>query len=58
MLILTLKSEQAVTVGDNIVVKVGQINGESVKLIFTAPKEIPILRNNAQKRDRKEAHRP
>ncbi len=45
MLIITRKMDQAVHLGDNITVEVLEIKGNQVRLGFTAPPEIHILRD-------------
>lgn len=44
MLVLTIKTDGIVKLGDNIEVMVVKINDGSVRLGFTAPKEIGIVR--------------
>ncbi len=44
MLVLTRKTEEAVQIGDDIAVKVVEIRGDQVRLGITAPRHIPVLR--------------
>lgn len=44
MLALTRKVGERIVIGDNIVVTVTSIKGESVRMTFEAPKEIKIYR--------------
>lgn len=55
MLMLTRKPGQKVFVGDSIEVVVLEVNGNQVKLGFTAPKEVNIVREEVLKREIKEA---
>lgn len=55
MLILSRKEGEGVNIGDNISVKVVEINDGVVKLGFEAPEEIMILRDEL-KNDVKEAN--
>lgn len=49
MLVLTLKSGQSVTIGDDIKVTFLRRTGtDSVNIGFDAPKDIPVLRLNAK----------
>lgn len=50
MLCLTRSVEQKVTINGNIVVTVLGINEGKVRLGFEAPKEVPIVRDNAKRR--------
>jgi carbon storage regulator len=47
MLGLTRKVGQRIRIGDDIVVEVEQIRGSYVKLGIEAPREVPILRDDA-----------
>lgn len=44
MLILTRREGQSVQIGDNIVVRVMELNDGSVRLAIDAPREVSILR--------------
>ena len=44
MLVLTRKTDESITIGNNIKVSVLEIKGTQVKLGIQAPKEIPINR--------------
>ncbi len=55
MLVLARLFGESVTIGDDIVVEVVEISRGKVKLGFTAPPEIPIHREEAKCRERKEA---
>lgn len=44
MLVLTRKLEEAVQIGDDITVKVIEVRGDQVRLGITAPRHIPVLR--------------
>jgi len=45
MLVLARKLDQAITIGDDIVIKVVSINKGVIKLGIEAPQEIAIVRN-------------
>lgn len=45
MLVLTRRVDEAVAIGDSIVVTVLAIEGDRVKIGISAPREIPILRH-------------
>lgn len=44
MLILTRKFDQRIVIGSDIVITVLRINGDEVRLGITAPKSVPIHR--------------
>ncbi len=44
MLVLTRKIEEEIKIGDNIVIKVLDVEGSSVKIGIDAPRDIVILR--------------
>jgi carbon storage regulator len=44
MLALTRKSGESIIIGDNIVVTVVEVKGDSVRLAIEAPKEVKIYR--------------
>lgn len=50
MLVLSRKDGQRVMVGPNLVITVLEIRGDSVKLGFDAPAEIPIHREEVHRR--------
>lgn len=50
MLCLTRSVEQKITINGNIVVTVLGINEGKVRLGFEAPKEVPIIRDNAKRK--------
>jgi carbon storage regulator len=55
MLVLTGKERDSVTIGHGIVVTVLAVKGKQVRLGFTAPAEIPIVRADAKNKQRKGA---
>lgn len=50
MLILSRNKEQEFKIGDNITVKILEVNGKQVKIGIEAPKEINIVRTELIKR--------
>lgn len=50
MLTLRLKTGEYLTIGENIVVKIAQQNGDSVELSIQAPREVSILRGKVAQR--------
>lgn len=44
MLVLARKVDESIVIGDSIVLTVLAIEGDSVKLGITAPRDVPILR--------------
>lgn len=50
LLVLTRKPGQTLFIGDNIEVKVLEVNGNQVRLGMTAPDEVHILREELRER--------
>lgn len=48
MLVLTNKPGDTITIGNVVGLKIISVNGKDVKLGFSAPREIPIVRDNAK----------
>jgi carbon storage regulator len=44
MLVLSRKKDEAIVVGDNVVITVVEIRGDKVRLGIEAPKEVPVHR--------------
>lgn len=45
MLVLTRKLGESIVINGNIVVTVHQLKGNTVRLAFEAPKDVPIVRS-------------
>jgi len=45
MLVLTRKSNQSIMIGDDIEVSVLSVMGEKVRIGISAPRDIPVFRN-------------
>ncbi|MCF7802879.1 MAG: carbon storage regulator CsrA [Candidatus Marinimicrobia bacterium] len=45
MLVLTRQKEESIIIGQDIVVKVLEVQGDSVKLGIEAPRSVPIVRS-------------
>jgi len=50
MLCLNLAPGEYLTIGENVVVQVDRVSGESCKLMIQAPREIPVLRGEVLER--------
>lgn len=55
MLVLTRKPGQSIMIGDGVEVQVLSVAGEKVRLGITAPREVPIFRNEVYERIEAEA---
>lgn len=44
MLILSRKLNEAITIGDDVVITILQIRGDAVRIGITAPKDVPVHR--------------
>ena len=51
MLVLMRRVGESITIGDNIVVKVLDVQGQKVQLGVDAPKDVKVLRPELQDRD-------
>jgi len=49
-LVLTRRPGQKIVIGDDIVVEVHLVTGNRVKLLITAPREIPVNRGEVAER--------
>ncbi len=50
MLVLTRKPGQSIMIGDGVEVQVLSVAGEKVRLGITAPRDVPIFRNEVYER--------
>jgi carbon storage regulator len=50
MLVLSRRVGESVLIGDDIEVKVNEIGGGQVRMSFTAPKEVAIVRKEISRR--------
>lgn len=57
MLILTRRPNEALMIGDNVVVTVLSINGNQIRIGVEAPKEIPIHREEIYEKIQRESRR-
>jgi carbon storage regulator len=44
MLVLTRKSSQSIVIGDDIVITILEIRGDQIRVGITAPREVPVYR--------------
>ena len=63
MLVLSRKMEEAIMIGDNVVLRVIEIKGDRVKLGLTAPAAVSIMRSelvaaNTKKKSKHGVERP
>ena len=63
MLVLSRKMEEAIMIGDNVVLRVIEIKGDRVKLGLTAPAAVSIMRSelvaaNTKKKSKNGLERP
>ena len=55
MLILTRKEGQSIKIGDNIVITIGAFGRDQVKIAIEAPRDVPILRDDAIRKEKRRA---
>lgn len=55
MLVLSRKVGEKIIIGDNIVIEVGDIGSGRVRLLLTAPQDVPIYRSELLDPPRQEA---
>ena len=58
MLVVTRKIGETIEVGDGIVITLVEINGRSVRIGVTAPRDVPVLRGELAARDRSAGRQP
>lgn len=50
MLVLTRRTGEAITIGDNVEVRILEVNGEKVRVGIEAPQEIAVHREEVRER--------
>lgn len=50
MLVLSRKQDQSIVIGENIVITVAELRGNTVKLTIDAPPHVPIHRHEVHER--------
>lgn len=58
MLVLSRKVGQKILVGDDVTITLTRISGDKARIGIEAPKDVPIFREEVERRQEAEVHSP